>query len=78
MKNRKALWLILATLMLDAIGVGLVFPIMPDLMARVGADSTADGAFLGGIMMALMRLCCSCFRQRLAPYQMLTGVGRCC
>lgn len=43
---------ILATLMIDAIGIGIVFPIMPDLMARVGADSTAEGALLGGIMMS--------------------------
>ncbi|HBS50226.1 MAG TPA: tetracycline resistance MFS efflux pump [Rhodobacteraceae bacterium] len=43
---------ILATLMIDAIGVGIVFPIMPDLMARVGAGSTAEGAFWGGIMMS--------------------------
>lgn len=43
---------ILATLMIDAIGVGIVFPIMPDLMTRVGAGSTAEGAFWGGIMMS--------------------------
>ena len=43
---------ILATLMIDAIGIGIVFPIMPDLMERVGADSTAEGALLGGIMMS--------------------------
>ncbi len=43
---------ILATLMIDAIGVGIVFPIMPDLMARVGAGSTAEGALWGGIMMS--------------------------
>lgn len=43
---------ILATLMIDAIGVGIVFPIMPDLMDRVGAGSTAQGAFWGGIMMS--------------------------
>jgi DHA1 family tetracycline resistance protein-like MFS transporter len=43
---------ILATLMIDAIGVGIVFPIMPDLMDRVGASSTAEGAFWGGIMMS--------------------------
>lgn len=52
MRNRAALWFILATLFLDAIGVGIVFPIMPDLMAKVGAGSTADGAFWGGILMA--------------------------
>ncbi|MEL6683310.1 MAG: TCR/Tet family MFS transporter, partial [Pseudomonadota bacterium] len=43
---------ILATLMIDAIGIGIVFPIMPDLMDRVGAGSTAEGAFWGGIMMS--------------------------
>ena len=52
---------ILATLMIDAVGVGIVFPIMPDLMDRVGAGSTAAGALWGGIMMsayaAAMFLC---------------------
>lgn len=43
---------ILATLMIDAIGVGIVFPIMPDLMDRVGAGDTAEGALWGGIMMS--------------------------
>ncbi len=43
---------ILATLMIDAIGIGIVFPIMPDLMARVGADDTGQGAFWGGVLMA--------------------------
>ena len=43
---------ILATLMIDAIGVGIVFPIMPDLMDRVGAGTTAAGAFWSGVMMS--------------------------
>ena len=43
---------ILATLLIDAIGIGIVFPIMPDLMDRVGAGSTAAGAFWGGVMMS--------------------------
>lgn len=43
---------ILATLMIDAIGVGIVFPIMPDLMARVGAETTSQGALWSGIMMS--------------------------
>ncbi|SLN13162.1 Tetracycline resistance protein, class C [Pseudoruegeria aquimaris] len=49
-KNRAILF-ILVTLMIDAIGIGIVFPIMPDLMARVGAESTGQGAFLGGLLM---------------------------
>lgn len=61
MKLNGPFLFILATLMIDAIGVGIVFPIMPDLMDRVGAGSTAEGAFWGGIMMsayaATMFLC---------------------
>ncbi|WP_424939108.1 MFS transporter [Aliiroseovarius sp. S253] len=52
MQNRGAIWFILATILLDAVGIGIVFPIMPDLMERVGAANTADGAFWGGILMA--------------------------
>lgn len=50
--RRGALWFILATILLDAIGIGLIFPIMPDLMERVGAADTATGAFWGGVLMA--------------------------
>ncbi|MEM9578526.1 MAG: MFS transporter [Pseudomonadota bacterium] len=50
-KNRAILF-ILITLMIDAIGIGIVFPIMPDLMARVGAGDTGEGAFWGGLLMA--------------------------
>lgn len=52
MKLRGTFLFILATLMLDAIGIGIVFPIMPDLMDRVGAGTTAEGAFWGGVMMS--------------------------
>ncbi|MEM6693031.1 MAG: MFS transporter, partial [Pseudomonadota bacterium] len=40
-KIDRPLAFILITLMLDAIGIGIVFPIMPDLMARVGAGDLA-------------------------------------
>ncbi|MFG5381580.1 MFS transporter [Yoonia sp. R2-816] len=52
MKLNGPFLFILATLMIDAIGIGIVFPIMPDLMDRVGAASTAEGAFWGGVMMS--------------------------
>ena len=52
MNLRGAQVFILATVLIDAIGIGLIFPILPDLMDSVGASSTADGAFLGGILMA--------------------------
>lgn len=50
-KNR-AITFILITLMIDAIGIGIVFPIMPELMDRVGAGGAGQGAFWGGILMA--------------------------
>lgn len=49
-KNRAILF-ILITLMIDAIGIGIVFPIMPDLMERVGAGDTGQGALWGGLLM---------------------------
>lgn len=51
MKNRAYVF-ILVTLLIDAIGIGIVFPIMPDLMARVGALNTGEGAFWAGVLMA--------------------------
>ena len=39
MNLRGAQVFILATVLIDAIGIGLIFPIMPDLMDRVGASS---------------------------------------
>lgn len=50
-KNRAILFILL-TLVIDAIGVGIVFPIMPDLMERVGANDTGQGALWGGLLMA--------------------------
>lgn len=52
MTSRRPLFFILATILIDAIGVGLIFPLMPDLMDRVGAGGAANGAVLGGILMA--------------------------
>ena len=52
MFKSRAIIFILITLMIDAIGIGIVFPIMPDLMDRVGAADTGQGAFWGGLLMA--------------------------
>ena len=49
---RVGLGFVIGTILIDAIGVGIVFPIMPDLMAEVGATSTADAAMLGGVLFA--------------------------
>ncbi|SEK02565.1 MFS transporter, DHA1 family, tetracycline resistance protein [Cribrihabitans marinus] len=51
MKDRPFLF-ILATLLIDAIGIGIVFPIMPELMERVGAASNAEGSLWAGLLMS--------------------------
>ena len=51
MFKKRAIAFILITLMIDAIGIGIVFPIMPDLMDRVGASDTGQGALWGGLLM---------------------------
>ncbi|MBV7410407.1 TCR/Tet family MFS transporter [Maritimibacter sp. DP1N21-5] len=52
MNKKPAVWFILATILIDAIGIGLIFPLMPDLMDRVGAGGAANGAVWGGVLMA--------------------------
>lgn len=47
---RSPLPFILATLFLDAMGTGIVYPVMPDLLAAVGRASLADAALWGGAL----------------------------
>ncbi|CAN7272942.1 Tet(A)/Tet(B)/Tet(C) family tetracycline efflux MFS transporter [Devosia sp. LjRoot3] len=51
----KALVVILAAVMLDAIGIGLIFPILPALLREVG--HTSDISILLGVMLALYSAC---------------------
>ena len=50
----KALVVILFAVMLDAIGIGLIFPILPSLLREVG--HTTEIATTLGIMLALRRV----------------------
>jgi MFS transporter, DHA1 family, tetracycline resistance protein len=47
-----ALLFILATVTLDAIGIGLIFPVMPDLMEQVTHGSLSQAAMWGGVLAA--------------------------
>jgi DHA1 family tetracycline resistance protein-like MFS transporter len=51
-RNRRAFTFILITLMLDAMGIGLILPVMPDLIAEVGGTGIAGAAVWGGILAA--------------------------
>jgi len=47
---KLALTFILATVTLDAIGIGLIFPVMPDLIREVTGEDLAHAALWGGVL----------------------------
>jgi MFS transporter, DHA1 family, tetracycline resistance protein len=59
--HRRATAFILVTLILDAMGIGLILPVMPDLLAEVEGVSIASAAIWGGILttaFAVMQFLC--------------------
>lgn len=61
MRPNLALSFILLTVLIDAIGIGLIFPVMPDLMTEVTGDSLAGAALWGGALataFAVMQFLC--------------------
>jgi len=59
--QRTALTFILLTVFLDAMGIGLIFPVMPDLMQAVTHDTLANAALWGGLItsaFAVMQFLC--------------------
>jgi len=49
-RQRLALTFILVTVTLDAIGIGLIFPVMPDLIEEVTGRPLAEAALWGGVL----------------------------
>lgn len=47
---RAALAFIVATVTLDAIGIGLIFPVMPSLIVEVTGNALSDAALWGGVL----------------------------
>ena len=50
--SRLPLIFIIATVVLDTIGIGLIFPVMPDLMAQVTHGTLSEAAKWGGVLTA--------------------------
>lgn len=60
-RNRLPIVFILITLVLDAIGIGLILPVMPDLIRDVEGVGVSDAAIWGGVLMtsfAVMQFLC--------------------
>ncbi|MBP1807306.1 MFS transporter [Rubellimicrobium aerolatum] len=47
---RSPLPFLMATLFLDAVGIGLVYPVMPDLIASIGGGAIGGAALWGGVL----------------------------
>ncbi len=50
MQNRLALLFVLSTVMIDAIGIGIIFPVMPDLIEEVTGGTLSQAALWGGAL----------------------------
>lgn len=51
-RGNLSLWFILFTVALDAIGIGLIFPVMPDLLEDVTHSGLGAAALWGGVLAA--------------------------
>jgi DHA1 family tetracycline resistance protein-like MFS transporter len=63
-RARLPLLFILATVTLDAIGIGLIFPVMPDLLQAVTGRPLSEAALWGGVLAtsyAVMQFLCGPF-----------------
>ena len=49
-KSKAGLGFAVATIFVDAIGIGLIFPIMPDLLADLGIQTVANAALYGAAL----------------------------
>ncbi len=50
MQNRLALLFVLATVVIDAIGIGIIFPVMPELIEDVTGGAISQAALWGGLL----------------------------
>lgn len=52
-QKRRATIFILLTLVLDAMGIGLIVPVMPDLIVELEGGSVGEAALWGGILLTI-------------------------
>ena len=56
MPKQAGLGFALATILLDAIGIGLIFPIMPDLLLDLGIETVSNATLYGGALITVYAL----------------------
>ena len=55
-KQQAGVNVALLTVTLDAIGIGIIFPVMPDLLLSMGVHSVSEAALWGGVLATLYAL----------------------
>jgi len=50
-KNRSSLIFVFLTVFVDALGIGIILPVMPKLIEKLTGGGLADAAFYGGLLM---------------------------
>lgn len=50
MQSRAPILFVVITMALDAMGIGLILPVMPDLIREIRGTSVSDAAFWGGLL----------------------------
>ena len=53
MKNRTAVLFILITIVIDSMGIGIIMPVMPDLILELEGGSVGEAALWGGVLTTL-------------------------
>jgi len=56
MNNRLALTFILINVVIDSMGIGLIMPVMPDLIQDVEGEGLGSAAVWGGILATIFAL----------------------
>ena len=51
-KKQAALIFIFATVLIDIIGIGLIIPVLPQLLMEVSGLNTSESSFIGGTLIA--------------------------
>ena len=78
MHNRLPVIFILITVVIDAMGLGLMMPVMPDLIQEIRGADLGQAAIWGGILATSFAVMQFLFAPTLGSCPTATGGARCC
>lgn len=84
--GRNALFFILITILIDALGLGIIIPVLPELIMELTGETLSEAAFYGGMLLfayAFMQFLCApilgnlsdCYGRRPVLLVSLTALG---